>query len=376
VSETVCLGACSLGKTQAGAYLWMFLNWALGLRATGAQVIWLTSVLPGRSAEQTRSDLAELRDVLRPYGLDGSVVVVPRTARGEPVDGVAADGFEAANAADLFLNLAYHPAAVVERFRRSAFVDIDPGLTQTWLGAGAFAVAPHDTYLTYGETVGHPGSPIPDCGLSWVYTPPPVYLPAWPVTPAGPDRPYTTVSGWWGEWVQIDGEVVDNSKRAAFLDYLDLPARTATQLELALPMSAHESDAAERTLLQQHGWTVRRTDDVCLTPEAHRAYVRQSRGEFGCMKPGYVRLATGWVGERTVNYMASGKPAVIQWTGPSRFLPDRAGLLRFRTLAEAAARLAAVEADYDWHCRAARAVAEEHFDAARVIPRVLDRALG
>ena len=71
-----------------------------------------------------------------------------------------------------------------------------------------------------------------------------------------------------------------------------------------------------------------------------------------------------------------GKPAVIHHTGPSAFLPDAAGLFRFRTLEEAARMLDAVEADYEHQCSLARKLAEEYFDARKVVGSVLERALG
>jgi hypothetical protein len=86
-------------------------------------------------------------------------------------------------------------------------------------------------------------------------------------------------------------------------------------------------------------------------------------------------LANAWISDRTLCYLASGKPAVVQHTGPSRFLPDADGLFRFRSLDEAAQALAAVEADYERHCRSARALAEQCFDGPRVVGRVLERAL-
>ena len=79
--------------------------------------------------------------------------------------------------------------------------------------------------------------------------------------------------------------------------------------------------------------------------------------------------------DRTLCYLASGRPAVVQHTGVSRLLPDADGLFRFRNLDEAAAALAAADADYERHCRQARALAEEHFDARRFVARVLERAL-
>jgi hypothetical protein len=67
---------------------------------------------------------------------------------------------------------------------------------------------------------------------------------------------------------------------------------------------------------------------------------------------------------------------VIEHTGPSRFLPDAAGLFRFRTFNEAVHCLETVAADYEGQCRLARALAEEYFDAPKVVGRVLERALG
>ena len=92
-------------------------------------------------------------------------------------------------------------------------------------------------------------------------------------------------------------------------------------------------------------------------------------------KPAYVRFQTAWISDRTLCYLASGKPAVVQHTGPSRFLPDAAGLFRFRDIDEAARHLDAAAADYDRHCRLARQLAEEYFDARKVVASVLERAV-
>jgi hypothetical protein len=82
------------------------------------------------------------------------------------------------------------------------------------------------------------------------------------------------------------------------------------------------------------------------------------------------------VSDRTLCYLASGKPAIVENTGSSRFLPEAAGLFRFRDLEEAARHLETVEADYDRHCRLARALAEEYFDGVKCATRVLEQALG
>src|SRR5207245_10783559 len=81
----------------------------------------------------------------------------------------------------LLLNFHYSLSPpLLRRFRCTALVDIDPGLFQFWISRGQLQVSPHDLYFTTGETVGRPGSKIPDCGLSWINIRPPVSLEHWP----------------------------------------------------------------------------------------------------------------------------------------------------------------------------------------------------
>src|SRR5262249_11504230 len=131
----------------------------------------------------------------------------------------------------------------------------------------------------------------------------------------------------------------------------------------------------ERRTLEGHGWRVCHSFAVASTPWDYQKYIQNSRGEFSCVKPSCVRLQNAWVSDRTLCYLASGKPAVVQHTGPSCILPDAAGLFRFRDLQEAARCLETAAADYDNQCRLARALAEEYFDARKVVRRVLERAL-
>ena len=111
------------------------------------------------------------------------------------------------------------------------------------------------------------------------------------------------------------------------------------------------------------------------TLQDYQRYIQSSRGEFSCAKPSCVRLQNAWVSDRTLCYLASGKPAVVQHTGASRFLPDAAGLFRFSTLDEAAKQLEIVAADYDRQCQLGRALAEEYFDARKVAAQLLEQAL-
>ena len=376
MSLTICLApANTMAYPNGGGHLWVYLQWALGLRALGCQVIWLEVLDPGRPLEATKADVAALREHLDRYGLSESLALCSPNGAPLPQDlaGRVLD-LEAAAEADLLINL-WHvlSAAVVRRFRRSALIDTDPGLLQVWMTAGSVRVAPHDLYFTIGETVGTPAARFPDCGLRWLYTPPPVFLPEWPAIPPGGAAPYTTVAHWWGGDFEFNGVTYCNEKRVSFLEYIDLPTRTGVQLELALCLAEYYEEY--RRLMEPKGWRLREAWDVSSTPDDYRAYVRRSRGEWSCAKPSFIALETAWVSDRTLCYLASGRPAVVQHTGPSRILPDAEGLFRFRSLDEAARALAAAEADYGRHCRLARALVEEHFDARLVVGRVLERAL-
>jgi hypothetical protein len=317
-----------------------------------------------------------MKDRLEPYGLADDLAISSLTE--QPLSPtVAQDCLDVAAAAeaDVLINLRYKAAAeLVGRFRRSVLVDIDPGLLQTWMARGKIQVAPHHVYYTIGETVGQPGARFPDAGLEWHYTPPCVALDWWRPHPARVDAPFTTVSHWYmGNWEHDGGETYSNSKRDGFLPFLDLPRHTRQRLELALNLAGSEE---ERVALQARGWSVREAHEVTATPEDYQRYIQgSSRGEFSCVKPSCVRRQNAWISDRTLCYLASGKPAVVQHTGPSRFLPDAAGLFRFHDVAEAARCLETAAADYERQCRLARALAEEYFDARKVAGGLLERAL-
>jgi hypothetical protein len=372
MTTCVCLSANTLTYPEGGGHLWIYLNWALGLKALGCRVQWLEAVAPDVPAEQARALTASLRDRLGPFGLAEGVALCSEGGGPLPA-GLAELGPDFG--ADLLLNFQYGLGPrVVGRFRRSALVDIDPGLLQTWMAEGSLHVARHDVHFTIGETVGRPGARFPDGGREWHHTPPCVALDWWPPMPAAEGAAFTTVSHWsTEETVEEAGEWYQNDKRAGFLPYLDLPRRTSVPLELALCLASDEEE--DRSLLREHGWHVRDASTVTATSGDYQRYVQASRGELSCAKPSYVRLPSAWVSDRTICYLASGKPVVVQHTGESRLLPDAAGMFRFRDVDEAARHLEAVTADYERQRRLAQALAEEHFDARKVVRRVLERAL-
>lgn len=376
MNTQVCLAADTFSYPEGGGHFWVYLNWALGLGAAGCRVLWLEVIAPETDPADLPKFTSCLKQRLDRYGLGGSIVLCGHV--GQDVDAAligGCPGLEAASASNLLLSFRYDlNAEIVRRFRRTALVDIDPGLLQIWMSAGRIAIARYDVYFTTGETVGRPRSLIPDVGLQWQYTQPCVAMNFWPAVPPDPDPAFTTISHWSGdEWVEHGGEIYINDKRAGFLPFLDLPRRVPRPLELALCLAPDEDE--DRAMLRERGWRLVDAYEVAAGPWDYQRYIQGSLGEFSAVKPSCVRLQNAWVSDRTLCYLASGKPAVVQHTGASRFLPDAEGLFRFETLEDAARALQIVMSDYDRHSRSARALAAEFFDARKVASRVLERAV-
>ena len=266
MSSTVCLVANTLTYLEGGGHLWLP-QLGPGLRALDCHVVWLEVVRPDTSPDALRTFVATLKDRLQRYGLADSVALCSLAEPSLPLRVEGCLDLDAASEADLLLNFVYGlPREVVQHFRRTALVDIDPGLLQIWVHRQEIFIAPHDIYFTIGETVGHPDSGFPDSGVPWTYTPPPVALSWWPPTsPAtSPSPSFTTVSHWdANEWVEWGGKVWRNDKRAGFLPFLNLPQRTPWPLELALCIRSDDEDWAE---LLRNGWRIRHAWNVTSTP--------------------------------------------------------------------------------------------------------------
>jgi hypothetical protein len=138
---------------------------------------------------------------------------------------------------------------------------------------------------------------------------------------------------------------------------------------------AINAPAAVRERLADGGWRLASPLKVAQDPWAYQRYLRCSRAEFSVAKHGYVSTRSGWFSERSAAYLASGRPVVIQDTGFSDFLPSGIGLLPYRTVDEAVAAIRNLNGNYDAHCAAARAVAEEFFDARQVLTDLLHRCV-
>ena len=385
MAKTVVLCAYNVANfPNGGGHLWVYMQHVFGMKRLGCDVYWLECFRRSGDAERDAAAIDSFFARLASMGMAGRVILrkVGGPDPAAPVEWLGLSEAEAGGVidrADLMLNFHYAiEPELLARFRRTAMVDIDPGLFQFWLSRGQLKVPRHDLYFTTGETVGTPGALFPDCGLEWVRIPPAVCIEQWSCANGDRGDAMTTVSAWDSpDWV-VDrpaGVRFDNSKRVAFLPFRDLPRLTPQPLELALFLDT-ALDHEEGRMMAEHGWRIRRSVEVAGSPQAYRDYIRRSRGEFSCAKPSCMYFQNAWVSDRTLCYLASGRPVVVQDTGPSALLPNGEGMFRFSTPEEAAAALEAMNTDYERHCRAARELAESVFDSAKVAARILEVATG
>lgn len=382
---------------EGGGHFWVYMQYVAALRKLGCDVLWLERFRSSGDPQRDGFMLATFLERMQRFGLEKKVVLYELEAGLLRYIGAEAATVESTLArADLLLNFHYGiERRLLDRFRRTALVDVDPGLLQHWIHRGELEVAAHDYYFTTGETAGTPDATFPDCGLPWKPIRPGVDLDLWPVVPTPEGASFTTVSSWMGgvdgEWVSDgDGSFYDNNKRVSFLRFLELPRLAGRTLELALCLDEspeseararrngyadYRGDAADRRRLEENGWRVLQARQVAGSPEHYQKYIQGSRGEFSCAKPSCMKFRNAWISDRTLCYLASGRPAIVQNTGPSSYLPNGEGLFRFSTYEEAARAFAAIDSNYDKHCRAAREIAEAYFDSTRIVADILNRAL-
>jgi hypothetical protein len=360
-----------IGRYPFGGVAWCSLMYLLGLRSLGHEVFYIEDtgecvydpVLNTRALDPSYGT-TYIHQALEPVGLGDrwAFVNYDGSYHGRSADEVrryCAD-------ADVFLNLSggsWFWREEYERIPRSAFIDSDPAFTQLAIAkAEPWYVdffKRFDRLFTFGANIGTPASPVPVGDFTWHKTWQPVTLADWKAS-CPPGECFTTVMTW-----RIESFTdVGGNKDQEFLRFIDLPSRTSQRFELAVngPLS----------LLCAHGWHTVDAMGVSRTPLDYRGFIHRSKAEFGVAKHTYVGNRSGWFSDRTECYLASGRPALVQDTGWSEHLPAGEGLLAFSSFDDALAGIDRINSDYERHAASALEIAREHFDAARVLPPLLD----
>jgi hypothetical protein len=286
---------------------------------------------------------------------------------------------EAIAGADVFLNVSGGTLLRDEYLscRCKVLIDTDPGWNHFvnyprwdaqpgWQNTHGYRA--HDHFFTYAERMGHADCLLPDLGLTWHPTRPPVVLDRW--KPAGTGRNWTTVMTWnnFQKPVKHQGREF-GTKEMEFAKIESMPKKRP-ELEFQL---ATGGSGAPFEKWHAIGWQVLDSHSVSETLDDYRRYIEGSRGELSVAKNLYVATRSGWFSCRSACYLAAGRPAIVQDTGFSEDLPTGEGLFRFSDSQEAEDSLRTVEADYARHSRAAREFAAEFLDARRVVGNLLKR---
>ncbi len=280
--------------------------------------------------------------------------------------------------ADVFLNVTASQEIRDEHMSipRRIYVESDPFHVQVKVLEGDVktlnALAAHDIHFSFGENLGQPDCDLPVDLVCWHPTRQPVLMDLWknPFSPAG-DSVYRTITTWKnkGKDLIFRGQTYHWTKDREFARFIDLPKLRPVGFELATMV-----DDKARADLLDNGWSLTPSAPISRDIEKYREYIQRSRGEFTVTKEQVVRPRTGWFSDRSVTFLAAGRPVITQETGFSKFLPTGKGLFGFLTLDEILAAVDTIESDYEGSCKAALEVAQEYFAAEKVLGKLMSEA--
>jgi hypothetical protein len=375
-----------MGRSPFGGQTWLYLNWLRGLRQLGHDVWYVEddSVWPYDPELNTVTDdcsyaVRHIAQSMERIGLPDrwAFHLADRRDASWGMSRTALNGLY--HSCDALLNVVGATDLSEEQLAASfrVYVETDPVTAELRLANGdehtRTAFANHQLIATYGENYGAPDCRVPLNGLDAKYrkTRQPVDLELWPFTYSSEARFFTTIGNYRqaGNNVEYGGQVYSWSKHHEWEKIIDLPRRTAQPFELAIM----PDDPADRAHLQANGWRLVSPLRMSLdTFGDYPAYFQGSRAELTVAKDQNVRLRSGWFSERDACYLACGKPVVAQDTGFGNILPVGEGLFAFTTLDQALAAVDAINSNYQYHCNAARAIAEEYFECHVVAQRLLN----
>jgi hypothetical protein len=382
MKETIIIAGSLAQKPLRGGHTWVFLQYVLGFKSLGYEVIFVDHLQPEMCVNRTgqrctleeSANLEYFVQIMDGFGLSGSYALL--YGNGERVIGMPrATLLAKCEQAILLINVMgfLRDEEVLGRAQKRAFLDIDPGFGQMWQELGLSTLFHgHDCYVTIGENIGRDSCSVPTCGLQWIPSRQPVQLDYWTANAETPHLGFTTIASWRGAYGPVDfGGKTYGLRVHEFRKLASLPKSTGEAFEIALDI--HPADAADRTLLEKNGWTLLEPSMVSDDVWRYRSFIRNSTAEFMVAKSMYVQTQSGWFSDRSSCYLAAGKPVLAQDTGLKRLYPVGQGLLTFSTLEEAIRGVGEIMRNYAAHARAARAIAEEYFDSKKVLRSLLEK---
>jgi hypothetical protein len=362
---------------QGGAS-WAVLQYVLGLQLLGHEVYLVepispNSLRPKGASLQDSENARYFIEVAEAFGLQHHAALLLSETR--DTCGLAySEIVKATHRADVHLNIAgmLTDERLIAAVPIRIYLDLDPAFTQLWHAVQGIDMrfSDHTHHVTIGLNIGSPGCPVPTCDREWLPTVQPIALSHWPVSTTITCNALTTVGNWRGYGSVEHQGVFYGQKVHSLREFYPLPTKTNETFCLAMAIHpAEEKDLAE---LAHYGWHLLDPRSVAATPQDYQRFIQTSKGELGVAKSGYVNSRCGWFSDRSLAYLASGKPVIAQETGFRDHLPTGAGLLSFSTIPDALEAIECLREDYNRHTIKARELAEELFDSQKVLPRLLE----
>ncbi|HWI22222.1 MAG TPA: hypothetical protein VNT22_06365 [Baekduia sp.] len=380
---TIALAGALANKHTAGGSIWVRVSWAAALRSLGFDVLFIDQIdkvdcvdARGRpTAFAASANVDTFTRVTGAFGLSGSAALVCADD-GETI-GMSNSRLRARlRDSALLVNLGGHLRidSLTRLAACLAFVDLDPAYTQVWHATGLdrSGLSDHHLHFSVGGNVGGPRWALPTAGIEWQPVRQPVVLEHWPVSGDSRFTGFSTVASWRGAFGPLawDGQTY-GVKAHSFRRFAGLPSMVDQDFSMVLDIE--QSDAGDRSRLERAGWKLTSPDATACT-DSFRRFVQRSGAEFSAAQDAYVRSRSGWFSDRTVRYLASGRPALIQDTGFSEQLPVGYGIVPFSDMDEAVAGARSIVDEYPRHRAAAREIAERYFAPAPALGPLLAAA--
>jgi hypothetical protein len=369
------------GQIPMAGIAWQALHYVLGLRRLGFDV-WYVEDSGANPYDPRQQSIVEdctynvgfVRAMMERFDLGDRWAYWD--AANDTVHGISKEELKALyGRADALYNLCGATRLREEHLRIPVrvFIDTDPVFEQAKVAAldpdSLAYLGAHTHRFTYGENLGNPDCPVPLVEFDWKPTRPPVLVDLWDAGCVAAGPYYTTIATWEnkGKDIRIGDETYRWSKHVNFLKFLDLPRQMLQPFRLA--MAPPTPEIAQR--VRDGGWDIVDPLPVSADMQAYRDFIVTSRGEFTVAKDIYVRPNSGWFSDRSVCYLAAGRPVITQETGFSKFVETGRGLFPFSGLEEVREAVAKINADYAKQSIGAIEVAYEFFDADSVLRKLV-----